>query len=101
MFTQCPVNRVVQEEAVPNVVNVLHNVSLDCDVEYKSKCTATVAMVSKDRLRVRVAYRVALVMGQEVHSVAIKLPLSRQDAPHPVLQHPHGIEPSEWWQHYQ
>src|SRR5258708_5150075 len=53
---------------------------LDCDAEYKSKCTATGAMVSKDRLRVRAAYRVALVMGQEVHSVAIPQPRSRQNA---------------------
>src|SRR5258708_28463087 len=41
-----------------------------CDAEYKSKCTAPVAMVSKERLRVIVAYRIALIMGQEVHSVA-------------------------------
>ena len=41
---------------------------LDCDAEYKLKCTAAVVMMGKERLRV--AYRIALVMGQEVHSIA-------------------------------
>ncbi len=60
-------------------------------------------MVNKpeDKLRLRVAYRVALVMGKKVHGVAKPLHHPRQDAPHPALQRPHGIEPSERGQHYQ
>jgi hypothetical protein len=65
------VSELVEKQAVPDAVDILYNVAAGAVTTTALSISCSVLqMVSEDRLRVRVAYRIALAVGQKIHGVA-------------------------------
>jgi hypothetical protein len=64
-------SELIEKQAIPDVVDVLYNVAAGAVTTTALSISRNVLqIVSEDRLRVRVVYRIALAVGQKMHGVA-------------------------------
>jgi hypothetical protein len=79
------VSELVEKQAVPDAVDILYNVAAGAvtSTALSISCNG-LQIVSEDRLRVRVVYRITLAVGQKMYSVAILLVHARQNT-HPSI----------------
>jgi hypothetical protein len=70
------VSELVKKQAVPDIqlVDILYNVAASAVTTTALSTSRDVLpqMVSEDRLKVKVAYRIALAVGQKMHGITIK-----------------------------
>ena len=74
-------SELIDKQAVPDVVDVLYNVAANAVTATASSISRNILqIVSENRLRVRVAYRIALAVGQKMYGVAYLRLHTRHDA---------------------